>query len=239
MPVQYEGLSFERLGHAAVRIETRAGCVLYVDLWSDAVPDLDELPTADVVFVTHGDRAHYDPSAIVAVSDAETAVVAFDLDTSRVRDHVGDVSTLRQGETITVDGIRVAAFPAYNDPAGPHVDEAGNPIHPPGEGVGFRLTVDGVVVYVAGDTDFVDELREVTADVLLPPIGGSYTMDRVEAAAFARHIGADLVLPVHYNTDELTGVETNPWAFKEAVEADGARVVLMEETGDVDESASE
>ena len=59
MSVDYNGLSFERLGHASVRIETDTGTVLYIDPWTEVLDD--EPGDGDVVFVTHDDFDHYDP----------------------------------------------------------------------------------------------------------------------------------------------------------------------------------
>lgn len=39
MSIEYGGLTFERLGHASVRIETDDGRVLYIDPWSDVLDD--------------------------------------------------------------------------------------------------------------------------------------------------------------------------------------------------------
>lgn len=228
MATRYGDLEFDRLGHGSVRITTEDGVVCYVDLWGEAV-DATALAPADVVFVTHGDRAHYDPDAIAAVSTSETVLVTFDIDTAPLADAIGEIVVLEAGDSASVGDIEVEAFPAHNDPDGPRLDADGVPFHEPGDGIGYRLTIDGTTIYAPGDTDYVDELRSVTADVFLPPIGGTYTMDRVEAAEFAQSVGADLVLPTHYNTDNLTGVETEPEAFKADVEVHGGRVVLLDE----------
>ena len=81
MTIQHHGLTFERLEHASVRIETDDEQVLYIDSWSQV---LDTYPyDADVVFVTHDDRDHYDREAIEAVADTETTIVAYEaIDTS-------------------------------------------------------------------------------------------------------------------------------------------------------------
>lgn len=37
MAVEYDGLRFEHLGHASIRIETTDGTVVYIDPWSDVI----------------------------------------------------------------------------------------------------------------------------------------------------------------------------------------------------------
>ncbi len=221
MPVDHEEFTFERPGHATVRIETPAGQVLYVDPWSEVV---DETPhDADVVFVTHDDMDHYDPEGIDAVATDDTTVVVHEaIDTSDL-----DRSVTRIGleEATTIEGIDVHTLVAYNDPSGPHVDDDGDPFHAEGEVIGLLLTVDGTIVFYPSDTDVLDVHDTLRADVLIPPIGGHYTMDRHEAADLARALDPDLVLPVHYDTFET--IQTDVEAFAEELEDEGIRVRLF------------
>jgi L-ascorbate metabolism protein UlaG (beta-lactamase superfamily) len=223
MAAKYDGISFERPGHATVRIKTAEGLVLYLDPWSEV---LDDSPgDADIVIVTHDDRDHYDQAAIVAVSNDATTVVAYDaIDTSNLDQ---DVVLLGADERREIKGIEVRSVPAYNRPEGPHIRPGGEPYHPEETVIGIVLTVDGTVVYYTSDTDALDELAEVEADVVLPPIGGTYTMDRHEAAKLVREIGPELVLPVHYDTDAIDGVDADPEAFADELSADGITVDLF------------
>jgi L-ascorbate metabolism protein UlaG (beta-lactamase superfamily) len=84
------------------------------------------------------------------------------------------------------------------------------------------LTIDGTTVYYASDTDFLPEHVSINADIYIPPIGGTYTMDRKEAAAAARAIVPDIVIPVHYDTFEA--IETDVTAFEAELEPTGIRV---------------
>ena len=195
MQVDHEGLRFERLGHASVRIAD--GTVIYIDPWSEVLTG--EPGDGDIVFVTHDDPDHYDPEAVAA-------------------------GLPHEGER-TVAGTSVETVPAHNDPDGAHVDDEGEPWHAEGEVVGLLLTVDGTTVYFPSDTDFLPHHESVRADVFLPPVGGHYTMDRHEAADFARSVDPDLTLPVHYDTFEA--VETDADAFVDDVTADGRRVELF------------
>ncbi|WP_207587365.1 MBL fold metallo-hydrolase [Halomontanus rarus] len=220
MAVEYEGLTFDRLGHASIRIETEDGRVVYVDPWSEVLADAPG--DGDVVFATHDDFDHYDPEAIEAVGGTDATVAAYE---GIGTDELGSVVDLPLEGTLTVDGIDVRTLPAFNDPDGDHVDDEGDPFHAEGEVIGLVLTVADVTVFVPSDTDFLAHHESVSADVFVPPIGGHYTMDRHEAADFARSVDPDLVLPVHYDTFEA--IETDADAFADELESDGIRVDLF------------
>lgn len=226
MSVTYNGITFERLDHASVRIDTSDGQILYIDPWSEVLDD-HELHDADVVFVTHDDVDHYDPDAIASVAADDTTIVAYEgIDTSDLAAPEA-VWSLSYEEDLTVDDIRVQSVPAYNRADGEHVDENGEPFHAQHEVIGLLFSIEGTTVYFASDTDFLDEHEELTADVdvFIPPIGGHYTMDRHEAADFVESIAPDLVLPVHYDTFET--IETDAETFKQDVEASGPTVRLF------------
>ncbi|NUC72257.1 MBL fold metallo-hydrolase [Haloterrigena sp. SYSU A558-1] len=221
MATTYEGITFERLGHASKRLETADGTVIYVDPWGEQLEG--EPGDADVVFVTHDDFDHYDPEAIAAVAGDDATVAIYEaVDTSDLSEDVIDLPL--EGE-VTVDGIDVETVPAYNDPAGGHVDDDGEPFHAEGEVIGLLLDLEGTTVFIPSDTDFLPHHESITADVFVPPIGGHFTMDRREAADFARSVEADLVLPEHYDT--FDPIETDADAFAADLEADGIRVDLF------------
>lgn len=221
MSVERDDFIYERLGHASVRIETPDGTVVYVDPWSEV---LDGSPgDADVVFVTHDDRDHYDPDAVHAVASDATVIAAYEaIDTSDL--DRSTVSLPADGE-VMVEGIAVRTVSAYNRPDGEHLDDDGNPYHAPGEVVGLLLSTGSTTIYYPSDTDFLEDHADLSADVFIPPIGGHFTMDRHEAADFARSVDPDLILPVHYDTFEP--IETDAEAFAAELNADGIAVVLF------------
>jgi L-ascorbate metabolism protein UlaG (beta-lactamase superfamily) len=115
---------------------------------------------------------------------------------------------------------------AYNEPDGPHTRGDGTPIHPKGLGCGFLLSVGGTRVFCPGDTDVLDGHEALDVSLFCPPIGGSFTMDRHEAAALAESMAPDLVVPVHYNT--FAAIETDATAFAEDLRERGVAVELDE-----------
>jgi len=221
MSVTHGELSFRRLGHASVRIETDDGTVVYIDPWSDVI---DGQPgDADVVFVTHDDADHWDPGAIAAVSRPGTVFAVYErIDAG---DPGGEVVELPYEGEVSVAGIGVETVPAYNDPDGEHVDEDGEPFHAEGEVIGLVLSFDSTTVLFTSDTDVLPVHESVDADVLVPPIGGHFTMDRHEAVDLVRAVDPELVLPVHYDTFEA--IETDAEAFAAAVEGEGHTVELF------------
>jgi L-ascorbate metabolism protein UlaG (beta-lactamase superfamily) len=221
MFVEHGGLTFERLGHASVRTETGDGTAVYIDPWSEVIET--EPGDGDVVFVTHDDPDHYDPAAIEAVTTPTATVAAYErIDTANLDREVLDLPL--DGER-DISGIDVRTVPAYNDPDGEHTDEDGVPFHAEGEVIGLLLGIEGTTVFFPADTDFLDRHDSLRSEVFVPPIGGHYTMDRHEAAAFARSVDPELVLPVHYDTFEA--VEADADAFAAELEDDGIAVELF------------
>lgn len=218
---EYEGLKFERLGHASVKISGKDSPVIYIDPWSEVMSDSPG--DADYVIVTHDDFDHYDPEAIEKVANQETKIIMYEeIDGSELN---------RSYESIDVDELRefagfsVETLPAYNLEDGEHVDEEGSPYHSVGEVIGVKLDINGKNILFTSDTDYLDVHDGLDVDVLIPPIGGHYTMDRHQAADLAESLQPGLVLPVHYDTFEP--IETDEENFKEELEEKGIKTILF------------
>jgi L-ascorbate metabolism protein UlaG (beta-lactamase superfamily) len=85
---------------------------------------------------------------------------------------------------------------------------------------GLVVNIGNKTVYHLGDTCLFSDLKLIAertpVDVALIPIGGHYTMDREDAVVAAEFVGADLVIPIHYNT--FSPIETEADIFKADVE---------------------
>jgi len=102
----------------------------------------------------------------------------------------GQVRTLKPGERVTVGAVTVEAVPAYN---------TNKKFHPQANRwLGFVVTVEGVRIYHAGDSDFIPEMREIKADIALLPVSGTYVMTAEEAAQAALAIRPQVAIPMHY-----------------------------------------
>lgn len=204
--------------HSSIRIESENGTVLY----SDPYDLVDETHDADVVFITHGHYDHLSPEDYARVAKPETVVVAPAVLESEVAAlSAGSVVLLNVGDTTEVRGIKVEAVPAYN------IQPERLQFHPKeNKWLGYILTIDGATYYIAGDTDQNEDNETISCDVALIPIGGTFTMDPVQAAAFINTIKPRFVVPTHYGT--TVGNKEDVDAFEPLVDSSITVIRKME-----------
>ena len=108
----------------------------------------------------------------------------------------------------------------------PFSAEDGTPV---GTCSGLVITVGDTTVYHAGDTCLFGDMKLIgdrhDIDVALLPIGGHYTMDRHDAVAAVEMIGAETVIPMHFDT--FPPIETDAEAFKSDVESQTSSQVVI------------
>jgi L-ascorbate metabolism protein UlaG (beta-lactamase superfamily) len=93
-------------------------------------------------------------------------------------------------------GVAVRGFASFHDEAGGQ-RRGSNTI--------FVLALDGIRVAHLGDLGHRLSAQQVAAlgpvDVLLVPVGGTYTIDAQGAFEVCRDVGPKLAVPMHYQTD--------------------------------------
>ena len=184
---------------------------VYIDPWGLQ----GELPEADVVFLTHAHFDHFQPDEIERVRRAETVIVA---PRDIAQDLSGEIQAVAPGDSGEVAGVRYQAVPAYN------IVEGREENHPKENNwVGYILTLGDSTYYHAGDTDHLQELDAVHADVAFVPIGGTYTMDVPEAAGLVKTIQPQLAVPMHYGF--VVGSPKDAETFQR--EADPVKVEIL------------
>ena len=71
-----------------------------------------------------------------------------------------------------------------------------------------------------------EDNRKVKCDVAMIPIGGTYTMDAMQAAQLINEIKPDIAIPTHYGS--AVGSPKDADTFKEQVNSDIEVVIKME-----------
>ena len=98
-----------------------------------------------------------------------------------------------------------------------------------GAACGLVVNIGGKTLYHLGDTALFSDLKLIAertpVEIAFIPIGGHYTMDRQDAVVAAEFVGADTVIPVHYNT--FPPIETDAEAFKSDVESKTSSKVVV------------
>lgn len=160
------------IGHATVKIKTSEGVVIYIDPYGKG----DYTEEADIVLVTHG---HDDHCALYLINKKDSTQIL-----SRADFHDGGDEYASK----EVDGIKITSVPAYNSN------------HNKDTCVGYILEFDGIKLYHAGDTSYIEEMNDLSDDNItyaLLPTDGRYNMDAAEASKCADVIGAKHTISIH------------------------------------------
>ena len=156
---------------------------------------MDRKYDADYIFITHSHYDHFSKEDILNIKNDNTVIIGpydiYDkcLEMGFSKDKVIKVKPC---EEYDYGVIRFKTVYAYNLNKTFHLKES--------NWVGYLLEFEGKKYYIAGDTDvIVDNLSVLkNIDVAFIPIGGTYTMDALEAADFVNKIKPKSVVPIHY-----------------------------------------
>ena len=204
---------FHWLGHATFRIEAQ-NLVIYTDPWQIKPGQ----PKADLILITHDHHDHCSPEDIGRLARADTVMVAPQAAMAKLEKEPGVKKVVAPGDKLVAKGVAIEAVPAYN---------VGKCFHPASaRNVGYVISVAGVRIYDTGDTDLIPEMGQVEADIVLLPIGGTYTMNVEEAVAAVKRIKPRIVVPMHYG--RVVGEMDDAHRFSQLVE-DTEVAILPEE----------
>ena len=216
------------LGHATVELtdgDTRVLVDPFITGNPKAPVQASELnPTH--IFLTHGHGDHWGDVVDIAKRTGAHCVGIVELARELESSGIENVSDPNIGGTIEFDGGWVRLVPAWHTSTTP-----GGTVSIP---AGLVINLGGKTVYHLGDTGLFTDLQLVKArdhiDVALIPIGGHYTMDRHDAVIAADWVGADTVVPIHYNT--FPPVAADDQAFKSDVESKTSSKVVILQPGE-------
>jgi len=174
------------LGHDSFRIDGD-GVVIYLDPYR-----LKGGPKADLILTTHDHSDHTSPADVGMIQKPDTTIVTIRTAAAKLS---GQIQTVAPGDQVTVKGVGIKAVPAYNVNK---LNKSGVPFHPKEAGhVGYLITVKGIQIYHAGDSDFIPEMKGLAPDVALLPVSGLYVMTAEEAAEAAAAINPKVAVPMH------------------------------------------
>lgn len=168
-------MKIQWLGHSAFRLEESTGTAIVTDPYHPYIGI--EMPqiSADAVTISHGHRDH---SHLESVSGAPLVI--------------------RDLGAFEVKGVHIQGFKAYHD------DNKGGER---GEVHVYKFRMDGVEICHLGDIGEDCNIRIVETvmpvNVLLIPVGGTYTIDAAQAKEYVDKIMPDIVIPMHYRAKDV------------------------------------
>ncbi len=196
----------------AISVNTQSSIRIGADkvVYFDPIEIRSAAHDADVIFITHEHGDHFDPESIRNICRDDTVLAAPASMSGQLGSAgipAGRTVLFSPGEKKEAGGIAAEAVPAYNTL---------KPFHPRRKGwVGYIVTIDGVRIYVAGDTDAVKEVKAVKCDIALVPIGGKFTMNAKDAAAAVNCIRPSVCIPTHYGS--IVGSRADEEEFRKRV----------------------
>jgi L-ascorbate metabolism protein UlaG (beta-lactamase superfamily) len=206
-----KSLTVNPIKHASMEI-VFDGRIIQVDpviKGAQPVTDYTKMAKADFILITHEHYDHLDKQAVEDLRKESTVIVT----------NANSAAILGEGEVMAnfdslklADDLMLYAVPAYNTTPG-HTQ-----FHPKGRDNGFILVADGLRVYIAGDTEDIEEMKEIKdIDVAFLPCNQPYTMTHAQLRHAADMVQPKVLFPYHFGN-------TAPEAMTKALEDTGIDV---------------
>jgi L-ascorbate metabolism protein UlaG (beta-lactamase superfamily) len=184
---------FTCIKHASIQINYNGQEIEVDPVGKGMKPETDysQFPKADIILVTHEHHDHFDSDAIAQLRTASTKIYL----NPAVHKMFGSGKALKNGDKVKIaNDITIEAVPAYNTTPGREQ------FHPKGRDNGYILTLDGMRIYIAGDTEDIPEMANIKdISIAFLPCNQPYTMTIDQAANAAKIIKPKVLFPYHYN----------------------------------------
>ena len=155
------------------------------------ITDYDKFPKADYIIITHEHKDHFDREAIACLRKPSTLIYL----NERCYREFHNGMAMSNGDSLNLgEDISLKAVPAYNTTPGREQ------FHPKGRDNGYLLTIDGLRIYIAGDTEDIPEMAELKdIDIAFLPCNQPYTMTIDQLVKAANTIKPKVLFPYHYS----------------------------------------
>ena len=201
---EYGGVKISWLGHDGFKIKNAK--TVYVDPY-----EIKGGEAADILLISHNHEDHCSPEDVKKIVFAKTTIITTAESKRKLsKTKAKEILVVKPGQKMLIDDVSVEMVPAYN------VNKFRSPghlFHPKeNEMLGFIVTMNGVRIYHAGDTDLIPEMERFNVDVACLPVSGTYVMTAEEAVESTRHIKLKVAIPMHYGS--IVGDDRDAERFK-------------------------
>ena len=189
------------LGHDSFRVD--GAKTIYFDPWKLS----KGAKMADMIFVTHEHFDHLSIDDIKRIATKDTTIVCDRESGKKIGSKAAckELKVVSPGDRLDIDGIGAEATASYNTNKEFHTKAS--------KKVGYIVTIEGLRICHAGDTDFIPEMKDYRCDMALLPVSGTYVMTADEAAEAAASINPKIAVPMHYG--DIVGSASDAKAFQD------------------------
>ncbi|MBQ4061345.1 MAG: MBL fold metallo-hydrolase [Christensenellaceae bacterium] len=165
-------MKIEWMAHSCFKVTLDSGKILIFDPFDDSIGYTRLESNADIVFTSHDHKDH-----------------------SCLSHLTGDFKVVNTPGDQVIDGVEISGIKTYHDKT------CGSD---KGQNITFKVKAEGISILHLGDLghipdeEYFEQLGQV--DILMIPVGGTYTLNGQEAFEVAKKIEPNLIIPMHYKT---------------------------------------
>lgn len=190
-------MKLQFIGHSAFYIESKnAGILIDPFISQNPMAKFDMANKVTDILVTHGHADHLGDAIPISKQTNATVTTIFEL-ANYCSKRGANAQGTNIGGKISFPWGNAKFLSATHSSSAPDGSYAGCPSS-------ILIEIDGIKIYHAGDTGLHREMKTIgelfKPDIVLLPIGDTYTMDVEQAAIAAKWLGAKKIIPMHYNT---------------------------------------
>jgi L-ascorbate metabolism protein UlaG (beta-lactamase superfamily) len=203
MDIGKTGVSIDFLGNSGFLV--RNGVRIAIDPYNVSSSNVK----ADVILITHSHEDNCSIKDIESVIDQGKGAIVVcpaDCQSKVLKLKSVQMEVVEVGDKFDIGGAKIEVVPAYNK----YRD-----YHPKSEGWhGYLIKTGNVVVYHAGDTDFIPEMQKLsghgkhdTEFIAILPVSGKTVMNAEQASDAASVISPDLTIPMKFSEENKSCAE--------------------------------
>jgi len=208
--INYQDITFKWLGHDGFIITSKTGQTVCIDPYEV----IGDFKPVNILVSTHEHGDHCSPVDLEKFTSPDTVIFGIEAAKEKLAPlKKKSLRIIKPNFKDKIDSIVLEFVPAYNINK---FRSPGKPFHPKEDNkVGVILTIDGVRVYHAGDTDKIPEMKDFKPHVALLPVSGTYVMTAKEAIEAVAVLQPKLAIPMHFGA--IVGDKSMAQEFKDGV----------------------
>jgi L-ascorbate metabolism protein UlaG (beta-lactamase superfamily) len=154
---------------------------------------LKKTPKINAILLTHEHLDHFDKEAVEFLAKRDNSlIIAHDSLLSKINAKKTQKISIKPEKPFNFEGISIEAIRTHHPDA----------FYP----LGFKLSDKNNSITHLGDTFLTESFAKIQTDVLLVPVGGTFTLDLIDATRLIKMIKPKKVIPMHYNTFDMIKV---------------------------------